>query len=45
MIKEYHQYFCADIELADCLMVVWTVTVINHYSQLGISDLPGFNFF
>ena len=23
----------------------WTVTVINHYSQLGISDLPGFNFF
>ena len=45
MIKEYQQYFCADVELADCLMAAWTVTVINHCSQLGISDLPGFNFF
>ena len=45
MIKEYQQYFCADVELADYLIAVWTVTVINHYSQLGISDLPGFNFF
>ena len=45
MIKEYHQYFCADVELADCFMAAWTVTVINHYSQLGISDLPDFNFF
>ena len=45
MKKEYQQYFCADVELADCFMAAWTVTVINHYSQLGISDLPGFNFF
>ena len=45
MIKEYQQYFIADVELADCLMAAWTVTVINQFSQLGISDLPDFNFF
>ena len=45
MIKEYQQYFCAEAELADCLMAARTMTVINHCSQLGISDLPGFNFF